>query len=306
MENTSILTESKYIRSSGEVKAFSFISFMFFFTLYVMPQYFGFPLPVFDFTVLRIMLIIMFLFILGIKNKQRKFLELIAQAPYSRILIPYLFVLIYTAVFRTDINAFLNPVLELISFYLLIYVIGNCFGVKKTLEYILVFSWLLTVLGLAEYLLKSSPFSYLETIPGLSSGRFFRSGYYRIMGPANHSLGYGLILITMIPVICYDIEKEEINLLRHKLLMILAAANVFLTGSRSTLAVFLLEILMLALFSTGTNKKSLMLGGGVLLTVFIVFLLVFRNNSRGILYCRLPALLTRCLKRITPPGMELI
>ena len=84
MENTSILTESKYIRSSGEVKAFSFISFMFFFTLYVMPQYFGFPLPVFDFTVLRIMLIIMFLFILGIKNKQREFLELIAQAPYRR------------------------------------------------------------------------------------------------------------------------------------------------------------------------------------------------------------------------------
>jgi hypothetical protein len=99
------------------------------------------------------------------------------------------------------------------------------------------------------------------------------------MGPANHSLGYGLILITMVPIICYDIEKQEINILRNKILFVMVALNIFFTGSRSTLSVFLLELMMLALFSTRTNKKKLILTGSVVFVIFVALLILFQHTA---------------------------
>lgn len=279
MDNTVNYVNSKYILPSREEKVFHSIGLAYFFVLYVMPQYFGLPLPIFDLTVLRIMILLMFIFILGIRRRQQEFFGLIRESGISVVLLPYLAVLGYTMLLRADPNALLNPLIELISLYLLIYVIKKSFGMKKTLEYILIFAYLLAALGLLEYVLQRSPFSYLETIKGIYSGRFIRSGYYRIMGPSIHSLGYGLILITMVPIVCYDIEKEEINLLKHKLLLLMVAFNVFFTGSRSTTGVFLLELVLLAFLSTKTNKKKLVLVGGILFGLLAGFLILFRNTS---------------------------
>lgn len=225
------------------------------------------------------MIIIMFLFLFGIRQRQQEFVKIITEASYSKVLIPYLIVLVYTTVLRRDVNAFLNPATDLISLYLVVYIIKKSFGYKKTLVYILIFTYILTSLGLIEFIIQRSPFSYLETISGLSSGRFIRSGYYRIMGPANHSLGYGLMLVTMVPVVCYDIEKEVINILRHKILFVMIVINVLLTGSRSTLSVFLVEIILLALFSTRDNKKRLILIGSFFVAIFAISLILFRNTA---------------------------
>lgn len=279
MEKTINRNESRYINLSRVEKSFSKISLAFFFTLFVLPQYFGVPFPLFDFTVLRIMMLIMLLIILGIKQKQQEFLYLIANVPYSKILLPYVMVLVYTAMLRVDVNAFLNPMIELISFYLLIYVIKNSFGIKKTIKYIIFFSYILATLGLVEYVFHKSPFIFLKTIEGLYTPGIIRSGYYRIMGPSIHALGYGLILITIVPIICYDIEKEEINILRHKLLFIMVAINVFFTGSRSTLGVFLLEVVILVAFSTRINKKKLILTGSLIISIFAVLMITFQKTT---------------------------
>ena len=281
MDKTLMLTESKYCKPSRAMKGFSIVSSGFFFALFVLPQYFGLPLPMFDLTVLRIMIVIMILFIFGIREKQALLMEIIFRAPYSIYLSPYFIVLSYTLVLRVDINTLLNPAIEIMSFFLLIYVIRYCFGVKKTLNYILIFSYIITFLGLVEYAIQRSPFSYLETIKGLNTGQFIRSGNYRIMGAANHSLGYGLMLITMIPIICYDSEKDEIDILKHKLLILMAAVNVFLSGSRSTLSVFILEIVLLFFLSKKKNKKRLILVGSVLIVILFCCLLIFQNTSMG-------------------------
>ena len=279
MEKTIFLTESKYSKPSSDNKVFSSISFIFFFTLYVLPQYFGVPFPLFDFTMLRIMIMIMVLTIFGVKQRQKQLIECIRKAPNSKVLIPYIIVLSYTSILRVDMNAFLNPVIEIISFYLMIYVIQYCFGIKKTLRYILIFSYLIAFLGLVEYIIQTSPFSYLETISGLYTGRFFRSGNYRIMGPAIHSLGYGLMLITMVPIVCFDFEKEVIDILSHKLLFVMVGANIIFTGSRSTLSVFLLEVVALALFSTKANRKKLILIGSLFVVIFAASLIVFQDTT---------------------------
>ncbi len=279
MEKALILTNSKYIKQSKEAIAFTSISLAFFFVLYVIPQYFGLPLPIFDLSALRVMLIIMLLFILGINYRQKQFIDLIMKAPYSKVIFPYLIIISYTSILRVDFNAFFYPVIEFISFYILVYVIKNCFGVKKTLNYIILFSYLITILGLMEYVLQRSPFSYMEIIKGLYTGRYIRSGNYRIMGPMNHSLTYGLMLITMVPIICYDQEKEEINLLKNKLLFIMVTINIFLTGSRSTLSIFLLEVVLLALFSFKRNIKRYIFTGIFIATFVTTFFIIFKNSS---------------------------
>ena len=50
---------------------------------------------------------------------------------------------------------------------------------------------------------ERTPFAYLETIRGLYTGGMIRSGSYRIMGLANHSLAYGLILISGFTIIVH-------------------------------------------------------------------------------------------------------
>lgn len=279
MEREINLTESKYIKPSRERKTVSLLAFFFFFTLFVLPQYFGIPFPLFDFTVLRIMILVMLALIFGDKQRQKQFIEIVMKAPYSKVLIPYMIVLCYTLVLRADINALLNPLIEILTFYLLVYFIRYYFGIEKTMKYVIYFSYIIVFLGLVEIALQRSPFSYLETIHGLYTGRFIRSGHYRIMGSANHSLGYGLMLITMLPIICFDQEKNEINILSHKLLLLLTAVNVVFNGSRSTLGVFLLEIVLIILFSSKVNIKKFILIGSIFLVVFSCFLVIFQSTS---------------------------
>ena len=109
-----------------------------------------------------------------IYDDERKvaFADLILHSRLTLVLLPYMFVLLYTMVLRADINAFLNPFLEILSFYLLIYVIQNVLGVEKTVRYLLGFLYLMTILGVVEYAMGRSPFSYLETIKGIYTGRF--------------------------------------------------------------------------------------------------------------------------------------
>ena len=129
--------------------------------------------------------------------------------------------------------------------------------------------------------MRKTPFAYLETIRGLYTGGMIRSGSYRIMGPANHSLAYGLILISGLPLLCIDEEKHCFTLFRHLPLLLLVVVNVFLTGSRSTLAVMGLELLLLTVLAPGEQRKKLLftIVPAGLLILLLAFL--FPNSPPG-------------------------
>ena len=129
-----------------------------------------------------------------------------------------------------------------------------------------------------EAVMRKTPFAYLETIRGLYTGGMIRSGSYRIMGPANHSLAYGLILISGLPLLCIDEEKHCFTLFRHLPLLLLV---VVLTGSRSTLAVMGLELLLLTVLAPGEQRKKLLftIVPAGLLILLLAFL--FPNSPPG-------------------------
>lgn len=273
--------KSKYIKTSREEKIFYGISVIFFFTLFVMPQYFGIPLPLFDLTALRIAIIAVLFMIFADTQRSRSFFFMIKNLKFTKILLPYLFVLIYTMILRKDINALLNPLIEILSLYLVIYIITYSFGINRTIQMIIVFSYLLTLLGIVEYAMGRSPFSYLETIKGIYTGAFVRSGHYRIMSSCVHSLGYGLLLITVMPFSCFDVEKAQIDLLKRPFLQFLFIANVFLTGSRSTLGIMFLELLLLFLVAEKENKRRYIFWMCFVLILFVIVLTGIQKTGLG-------------------------
>ncbi len=277
--NTAV--ESKYVKPAREIKIFQWIAVLFLFTLFVLPQYFGIPFPLFDLTMLRIMIIVVTLMILADEKRKKEFVDIIVSSGFSKALLPYLIVLCYTMVLRVDINAFLNPFLELYSLYLLVYIIRYSLGVEKTMKCLVAFCYILAFLGMIEFVIDVSPFSYLETIKGIYTGRFVRSGHYRIMSSAGHSLGYGLMLIIMTAFACYDPKQKEVNVFIHFPLLVLLALNVFLTGSRSTLGVFVVEVLLMFFVSNKLNKKRFLMICVILVIALTIFLVLFQNTSIG-------------------------
>ncbi len=64
MTQESAVRTSKYIKPAREEKIFEKTVVFFLFSLFVMPQYFGLPTPLFDFTLLRMMLILVLFMII--------------------------------------------------------------------------------------------------------------------------------------------------------------------------------------------------------------------------------------------------
>lgn len=271
-------TQSKYIKPGREVQAFHFLSCLFMFTLFVMPQYTGIPTPLFDFTLLRIMLLVMLILILADTKRAQEFYEIIFSR-YSAVLIPYLIVISYTMVLRVDFNALLNPLFEILGLFLTIYVVKYSLGIKETIKLVVKFSYLLTFLGLIEYVIGVTPFYFIKTIEGIYTGTFIRSGHYRIMSSCTHSLGYGLLLMTVVPFACIDYEENKVRLSKNLPLLVLTATNVLLTGSRSSLTVFVLELVIMFLVQSKEDKKIGIIFISIMIIVLSVFLMVFSRSG---------------------------
>lgn len=270
---------SKYIKTVAEEKLVSRVSIVFLFSLFVMPQYFGIPFPAFDLTVMRIMMIIMILLILANDRRKHEFWHLLKDSGFGKIIIPFVIVITYTMILRGDLKAFLNPALEIILLFLCAYIVKYVLGVDKTIQCITVFMYILSIMGLIEYVLGKSLFSYLVTIPELYTGTYIRSGYYRIMGPTGHALAYGLVLIVATPITCYNVKEKKVDVLCKPILLIMLTLNVFFTGSRSNLALFLLELVLLFLFSARQEKKKFLFCFSIIGLLLAIVLIVFHKSA---------------------------
>ncbi len=266
---------SKYVRVPRERAAFEKCAVLYLFALYVMPQYFGIPNPVFDLTTVRILILVLLVFILFDYERIHVFGDILKKEKLTKVIMPYFIVTVYTMIIRTDLNAFLNPFIEFIELYLMIYVIRDCIGVDRTVKIIMGFIYLLIILGLIEAVIRVSPFSFLCNLNGVYTGRYIRAGHYRIMSNAVHSLGYGLILMTAMPFAGYDIEKKTYNIYRRPLLLFGIMTNIFLTGSRSSLGIMALIFLLMLVFSDSEYRRKnifLTLSGVVIFGVLVVLL----------------------------------
>lgn len=293
-KNTALIPreKSKYLKNTTEINAFHKTAVAYVFALFVLPQYFGIPNPVFDFTAVRIMIIVAMAMIISDFQRNKDFIDFIVKEKVGLAILPYTLVLLYHMVLRADINAFLNPFIEFIEMYLFIYLIRETLGVKETIKLIMVCIYTLVFLGFVEMLMQESPFFLIKTIHSFPVTRFVRDGHYRIMSSANHALGYGLMLVTMLPFAAYDVETGEFNVFRRPILVILLMVNVFQTGSRSTLGVSFAELgLMLILSDKKYLKANLFYLTVTLLAFGMVLAATFKTSFGNYIMLQITSLI---------------
>ena len=135
--------------------------------------------------------------------------------------------------------------------------------------------------GFIEFAAGQSLFlKFLKTVPSAVTN-CYRSGFYRIMGPCGHPLGYGLLLILFVAIACLDYEKEELYLYKRPILLFMLIANTFLTGSRSSQGIVIVEIVLIILFSNHTNRKKAIFYSMVLFLAAGFFLAVTYKTRIG-------------------------
>lgn len=248
--------------------------------LFVMPQYFGIHIG-WDITCTRLANILISVYALINYRVFNQFAKVFLHCSVTIPLMIYLFVAFYTMIFRVDVNAFMMVFLEILTFYMLIFAIRYVIGIKRAIKIIIGCAYFLSAYGFVEFAAGQSLYlKFLKTVP-TGVANVIRSGYYRIMGPCGHALGYGLLLILFIAIACIDYEKDEMFLYKRPLLLGMLVGNVFLTGSRSSTAIMIIEIiLIICLSKKNQRKKAILYSGGILFAV-VIFLLMFHNTKIG-------------------------
>lgn len=225
------------------------------FTDFLMPQYFGIHLG-WDITCTRFANILLAFYSLLHIRVFNIFSNIFLRCSMTIPLVLYLLIAVYTMVFRVDINAFMLVFLEILTLYMLILGIRYVIGVRRAIKITVFCAYFLSIYGFVEFAAGQSLYlRFLRTVPTAVTN-CYRSGYYRIMGPCGHPLGYGLLLLIFIAIACIDTEKDELYLFQRPVLLVLLIANVFLTGSRSSQGVAAVEIICILLFSNRTNRKK--------------------------------------------------
>ncbi|MBR6643561.1 MAG: hypothetical protein IKL28_07880 [Lachnospiraceae bacterium] len=246
----------------------------------VMPQYFGIHIGV-DITCARMSNL---LFIAYVILNQKICTHFLQTAIRCEILIPigcYLLVAAYTMVLRVNINAFFLVFFEMFSLFMMIYGIRYVVGCKRAINWVIGCAYFLSFYGLFEFVYGKSLFLQIfRTLP-TAVGNAYRSGQYRIMGPCGHALGYGLLLLLFVAIACIDLEKNEVYLFKRPVLLATLFLNVFLTGSRSTLGLVILEFVIILAFSTRRNVLKSLFFGVILVLCLALFLLVFGRTEIG-------------------------
>ena len=247
---------------------------------WVMPQYFGIHIG-FDFTSTRILNMLILVYFFLNKKVGNHFLRSMLDVQLTPFFIAYMFVMVYTTVLRINVNTFFLNFLDILTFYMVYYGIRYVIGVKKAIDWTVKFAAGIGVYGIIEYALKFSPMAkFLLTLPSVAvSG--FRSGQYRISGPCVHPIGYGMLLLLLMALICIDYENDDIYLFKHPFVLILLLLNLFLTGSRGPLGIGVLEILLIILFSKRINKKKTLIILSAFLVVATIVEIAIYNTSIG-------------------------
>lgn len=236
---------------------------------WVIPQYFGIHIG-FDFTATRMLNMVILVYFFFNRKAGNHFIRSLIDVQMTPYLALYMVVMVYTTVLRVNVNTFFLNFLDILTFYMVYYGIRYSIGIKKTIDWTVKVAWVLGIYGIVEYALSYSPMiKYLMTLPNAAKV-VYRSGQYRIMGPCVHSIGYGMMLLMLIAIICIDYENDEMYLFQHPALYILLMLNMFLTGSRGPLGLAVLESVLIVLFSKGKKRKKTIFILCILLILFVV------------------------------------
>lgn len=271
------------------VVTYKFLFLMYIVSFLIMPNYSGIKissLPLI--TTQRFFLIIIYTWTFFNKNIQMNFLNSIKQNKFTFPIIIYLIVCLITTFFTGDINAFFGPLVDqVLAFYLISYCFKNYFKLDEFLNIIKYLICVLCILGIVEQITGFNIFTLLDSgmTQKLNNGILTRDNVIRICTAFGHPLAYGLFLIILFPLTCYDVNRKKIYILQNPIIFILVVINMILTGSRSCIGTIFFEIFIIFMLSDKKRMGNILVSiiFSALITATLVF--IFYNTSfiQGIL-----------------------
>lgn len=249
-------------------------------TDWLVPQYFGFHI-LFDFTVTRVLNIVILIYFLFNQGAFSIFLSTIRKSVLSLFLGLYMLVMIYTTILRINVNTFFLNFLDILTFYMVLYGVKYLIGVKKAIKWTVIVAWIVGIYGIIEYVLRYSPLlKLMKTLPN-NTQLIYRSGQYRIMGFCVHPIAYGMVLLFLMAMVCVDYDNDEIYIFRNPALYLLLFLNMFLTGSRGPQGLALLETFIIIILTQKNKRAKTFIILIFTLVALVCFELAIINTSLG-------------------------
>ena len=226
-------------------------------------------------TIPRILLVVGYAWFFFTPNNQQKFWDSVKQCNYSIYILIYAFVCLYTAVLRRDSNTFLGYFIDcFLFFYLFQYILRYQLSISSFLRIVTVCLYIVCALGMVEFATGFNVFTAFGIGENDVISTSYRDNTLRISGPYGHPLAYGMVLLILFPLTCYNYEENTINVFKNKTLLLLATINVLCTGARSGVGLFALELVLLYLYTSKRYRGKAFLNVTVLIIAILGMILI--------------------------------
>lgn len=262
----------------GMYLSFHGVADMFLLGLFFFPQYFGIRLGSFDLTVLRIFEILLLFFIFVKEDKRNMFTGLIVDCKQGVFLLLFIIFIMIADSKNTSVMSSMYWITNVgVVFYLVLYLIIYEYGPEIFVKKIKKIISLVCMISPFQVILKFSPFELLDFLDKSTGGSRF--GSIRITGNWGVSNGYAMMLVMLLPIICYNFKEKKIDFWENKWTVILLFLNVILTGARLTVATFALTILLGFFFQSTRAKRNILASIFFIFPVVVMAVFLFSDNS---------------------------
>lgn len=253
-------------------------------SLILLPQYFSISisnsLPIL--TIPRILIAMIIIKICLVKIDFKRMICIIKECKYTKYFIIYLIInmiIVINNMNSVGINELFAILTEQIFlFYLFNFIVKYKMSINKVLKIICSCMFILAIFGFFEFLTDVNLFNYLNITnrKGLVMSNYIRMGNLRVTGPFGHPLAYGLFLLLFIPVIFITINKgKKIYIIT----LVFSIINLFLTGSRSSIICFTIQMIIVFIFIKNNKKiKTIIITSNIIMAIFL-FSNIFPNNA---------------------------
>lgn len=235
-------------------------------------------------TLPRIMLVVCYMWVFLVKERQAAFWRTARQCAYNVPLLLFSAVCVYTAVLVPDFNTFFSFFVDnFLMFYLFLYVMKNCLSLNKIISIVTICLYVVTIFGVVEFLTSINVFTQFSLSNTDVIDVSYRDDSLRIRGPYGHALAYGMVMLLLFPITCYRENDNCIDLFKNKCLLILIALSMFFTGARSGIGLFLIELVVLYLL-TGKKYRTPQLLYTVIIVIACSGIVYFLGNTEFVQY----------------------
>lgn len=257
--------------------SFTGIADWFTFSLFIMPIYFGIRLAFFDLTALRFFEILIVILIWKNPDRRQRFIDLVLKSRHTIFILLYMFVVLYTNIIHPSIGTIFYWMMNGIAvFYIMSYLITDVYGIELFLKKIRSYTYFVFLCSVFEIVTKKSPFSFLNTLHK-GGEQIQRFGAVRLIGNYTTTNGYSMFLCMLFPLLCYDIEKKRVDILKNIGPILFLILIIFLTGARLAVGIVILEFGLCCIIQ---NRKTLYKELIIILIavpIIVIFLIAFRN-----------------------------